>query len=483
MLKYNIIVSVNENNIIGIDNDLLIYCKDDLKQFYKITTRKYPESRLDSQNICIMGYNTWLSIPANVKPLPNRMILIISANHTIKETPNCKCFKSLSSAFEWSIFNQTGKIFVIGGESIFKECLSSHKKELDCIYLTQFINNFKVEEKRCSFFPNQLFDDTTVIYNGDIKTSECSTPIHCLTEINHSLKIYQRSDNINKGEYEYLHIMKSILDRNNTVESRNATVFNSFGERMIFDMKDGFPLLTTKKIGSKTILRELLWFINGSTNNNELKEKNVHIWDQNASKEFLESRKLDYAEGDLGPIYGFQWRHFGAEYKDCHSNYEGLGIDQLKNIIHLIQTDPTSRRIIMSAWNPLDIDKMALPPCHVMCQFSVNQNQGTIDCQLYQRSGDMFLGVPFNIASYAFLLCIICRITKYNPGKLIHILGDTHIYEDHIKSVKEQLTRVPVQFPTLDISDELQSIDDIKEEYFTINNYQSYPKIIAQMVA
>ena len=137
----------------------------------------------------------------------------------------------------------------------------------------------------------------------------------------------------------------------------------------------------------------------------------------------------------------------------------------------------------MSAWNPLDLDKMALPPCHVLCQFYVDTIQGKIDCQLYQRSGDMFLGVPFNIASYSFLLCIICHLTKYKPGKLIHILGDSHIYEDHINAVKQQIIRVPVQYPTLDISYQLESIDNIQEEYFTLENYQSYPKLFAPMLA
>jgi thymidylate synthase len=180
----------------------------------------------------------------------------------------------------------------------------------------------------------------------------------------------------------------------------------------------------------------LLWFIRGSTSNKELNDKKVHIWDQNSSREFLDSRNLTYDEGDLGPVYGFQWRHFGAEYENCLSDYKGKGIDQLKSIIDQIRDDPTSRRIIMSAWNPPDLHKMALPPCHVLCQFNVDTINNKLNCQLYQRSGDMFLGVPFNIASYAFLTFIIAKITRYKPGKFIHILGDTHIYESHVDAVK-----------------------------------------------
>ena len=478
MLKYNIVVSVNRNNVIGINNDLLIECKDDLRRFYEITTDEYPEGKL---NICIMGYNTWMSIPDKVKPLKNRINLVISKNHCIKETDHCKCFEKIGDAFEWSILNQSGKIFVIGGSMVFDECFKNYKNYLDSIYLTEYDNYYNSDD--VIKFPREIFDNTELIYQEKSIESDCRIYDSDITKVKHYYKIYQSKHFMNLSELKYLKIMNNIISEKNIVDSRNGNVYNTFGERMIFDLKDGIPLLTTKRVGNKTILRELLWFIKGSTNNKELKEKNVHIWDQNASKEFLQSRNLNYEEDDLGPIYGFQWRHFGAKYENCHTNYEGLGIDQLKNVIDLIRNDPTSRRIIMSAWNPLDLDKMALPPCHVLCQFSVNKIQGTIDCQLYQRSGDMFLGVPFNIASYSFLLCIICHITKYTPGKLIHILGDSHIYEDHIKVVKEQLRRIPIEYPKLEISDELESIDDIQEEYFTINNYKHYPKLSAPMIA
>ena len=221
--------------------------------------------------------------------------------------------------------------------------------------------------------------------------------------------------------------------------------------------------------------------MNGSTDNQLLKDKKVNIWNANASKEFLESRGLDYKEDDLGPVYGFQWRHFGADYTDCKTNYTGKGKDQLKYIIDEIKSNPSSRRLILNSWNASDIDKMALPPCHVMVQFNIDGK--FIDCQLYQRSGDMFLGVPFNISSYAFLLCIIGHITGYFPRKLVHILGDSHIYEEHINAVKEQLSRVPGKFPTLNISTELKDIDNIKEEFFNIENYSPQASIKAPMIA
>ena len=201
---------------------------------------------------------------------------------------------------------------------------------------------------------------------------------------------------------------------------------------MRFDLREGFPLLTTKRVAWKTVLRELLWFISGSTDNKVLQWKNVHIWDGNSTREYLQSRGLnEYREGDLGPIYGFQWRHFGAFYNGCAYDYTGYGIDQLQNVIDLIKNDPSSRRIILNSWNASDLDKMALPPCHVMVQFNVDVDEGFIDAKLTQRSGDMFLGVPFNIASYAFLLHIIGNITGYKPRYFIHDIGDGHIYENH----------------------------------------------------
>ena len=248
---------------------------------------------------------------------------------------------------------------------------------------------------------------------------------------------------------------------------------------MEFDLQKGFPLLTTKQIGYKTILRELLWFIKGSTSNQELTNKNVHIWDMNSSREFLDSRNLDYEEGDLGPVYGFQWRHFGAEYESCHSDYSGKGIDQLKNIIHLIKTEPTSRRIILNSWNVSDIDKMALPPCHVMCQFNVNINNNTLNCQLYQRSGDMFLGVPFNIASYSLLVHLVANDCDLKVDEFIHTLGDFHIYHEHFDHIDIQLKREPRQLPELQFVP--KNIFSYKMNDFELNYYDPHPAIKAKM--
>ena len=482
MVLLNLVVSINQNNLIGIDNDLLIKSKEDLKNFYKITTQHYPEG---NKNIVIMGYNTWISLPPSKRPLKNRVNIVLSQNRRdlIEENENLKVFDSLFNAIDWCNTNETGRVFVIGGEIIYEQCYLQHQNKINMVYLTKFIEGTKSSKGKN--FPIELLEKMTLLKENS-KSEECEVLIegkYIKKELKTIYKTFQNNFMINIEENNYLNLLKRIINEGNLTQTRNSFTLNTFGERMIFDMNNGFPLLTTKKMGYRTILRELLWFIRGSTSNQELLDKNVHIWSQNSSREFLDSRGLNYEEGDLGPVYGFQWRHSGAQYVDCRTDYSGLGIDQLKNVIHLIKTDPHSRRIIMNAWNPSDLDKMALPPCHVMCQFYVNSEEKKLDCQLYQRSGDMFLGVPFNIASYSFLLHIIANMTGYNPGRLIHILGDTHIYNEHIDAVNEQLERSPGKFPELIIKEKITDIDSIDESIFELQNYKSYDKITAPMIS
>nr|XP_025742433.1 thymidylate synthase isoform X2 [Callorhinus ursinus] len=212
----------------------------------------------------------------------------------------------------------------------------------------------------------------------------------------------------------------------------------------------------------------------------ELSSKGVKIWDANGSRDFLDSLGFsNREEGDLGPVYGFQWRHFGAEYKDKDSDYSGQGVDQLQKVIDTIKTNPDDRRIILCGWNPKDLPLMALPPCHALCQFYVVN--GELSCQLYQRSGDMGLGVPFNIASYALLTYMIAHITGLKPGDFIHTLGDAHIYLNHIEPLKMQLQREPRPFPKLRILRKVETIDDFKAEDFQIEGYSPHPTIKMEM--
>ena len=291
---------------------------------------------------------------------------------------------------------------------------------------------------------------------------------------------------MNPEEQQYLDLIKNIINNGSEEMSRNGKVFSTFGNMMRFSLKDGqLPLLTTKKVAWKTCFKELLWFIKGSTSNHELKEQNVHIWNANASREFLDSRNLNHEENDLGPVYGHQWRHFNAEYENCHSDYNGKGIDQLQNVIQMLK-DPeqrTSRRMVVSAWNPCQLDEMALPPCHILFQFYVRQGK-YLSCSMYQRSGDIGLGVPFNIASYSFLTHIIAKHCGLIADEFVYFLGNAHIYEEHIEPLKEQIERLPRDFPQIKINKSLDSIEEYTlDDIEWITEYTFHKPIKMNMVA
>lgn len=269
--------------------------------------------------------------------------------------------------------------------------------------------------------------------------------------------------------------------------------------------KDGkpiLPLLTTKRVFLKAVVGELLWFVQGSTSSIPLSEAGIKIWDGNGSREFLDNVGLGHREvGDLGPVYGFQWRHFGADYVDAKADYTGQGVDQLAEVIDKLKNKPYDRRIIMSAWNPRDLKLMALPPCHMFAQFYVSyprakrangttaengdseeKPKGHLHCQLYQRSCDMGLGVPFNIASYALLTHMLARVCDLVPGSLTQVMGDAHVYLDHVEPLKEQLEREPRDFPDLEIKREVGcSIDGWAAEDFVVTGYNPHKTIAMKM--
>jgi len=230
------------------------------------------------------------------------------------------------------------------------------------------------------------------------------------------------------------------------------------------------------------VLEELLWFLRGDTNGNHLSEKGIKIWDGNGSREFLDKRGLSHREvGDLGPVYGFQWRHFGAEYKDMHADYSGKGVDQVAELIETLKKNPTDRRMILTAWNPAALHEMALPPCHMFAQFYVN-SQKELSCLLYQRSCDMGLGVPFNIASYAALTYMIAQCTGLKPGEFVHSMGNTHVYSNHVQPLMEQqVDRLPRPFPLLKLNPEKTDIDSFVFDDFTLIGYNPHPKVAMEM--
>lgn len=259
------------------------------------------------------------------------------------------------------------------------------------------------------------------------------------------------------GMEQYHDLMRRVLETGTKKEDRTGTgTLSVFGHQMRFDLSEGFPLVTTKKLHLKSIIHELLWFLKGDTNIAYLKENGVRIWDEWADE-----------NGDLGPVYGAQWRSWGAA--------DGHTIDQISNVIDRIKTNPDDRRLIVSAWNVGEIPKMALPPCHAFFQFYVAD--GKLSCQLYQRSADIFLGVPFNIASYALLTMMVAQVTGLKPGEFIHTLGDAHLYSNHLEQAREQLSRTPYRLPEMHLNPHVKTIFDFKFEDFELVGYEAHPHI------
>ena len=257
----------------------------------------------------------------------------------------------------------------------------------------------------------------------------------------------------------YLDLLKHILDHGVAKNDRTGTgTISCFGYQMRFDLQQGFPMLTTKKLHLKSIIYELLWFLNGDTNIKYLNDNGVRIWDEWADK-----------EGNLGPVYGHQWRSW--------TGADGAVYDQIKDVLHQLKTNPDSRRMIVNAWNVADLPKMALSPCHALFQFYVAK--GKLSCQLYQRSADVFLGVPFNIASYALLTLMMAQVCGLEAGEFIHTFGDVHLYSNHLEQAKLQLSRTPLPLPQMQINPEVKDLFGFKFEDFTLLNYQSHPHIKA----
>lgn len=274
---------------------------------------------------------------------------------------------------------------------------------------------------------------------------------------------------------QYLGLLQHVLENGEKRQDRTGTgTLSTFGYQMRFDLRNGFPLVTTKKCHVRSILHELLWFLQGNTNLEYLHANKVTIWDEWADE-----------AGDLGPIYGFQWRKWGADWASAKEGgpkaRPGVGIvDQMSQLVEDLKKNPFSRRHIVNAWNVSDIPRMALPPCHVLFQFYVHTD-GRLSCQLYQRSADIFLGVPFNIASYAMLLMMVAQVTGLKPGEFVHTLGDAHLYLNHLDQAKLQLTREPRPLPQLKLNPEVKSLFEFKYEDFKLERYDPHPSIAAEI--
>ena len=455
---FNLIACLDSKNGIGKDNSIPWKCPEDLKYFKGLT----------ENNIVVMGRKTFDSI--DKKPLKNRFNIIISStlykeDFTFENLSIVKDFKSALNEIEnfKKLNGKSIETFVIGGASIYQYFLSTFKYQIKNIYITRINKNHDCD----TFFPIKYINLNYVLrYVGEELTMDNGKIVY--------LKYEKNSDG--HGEYQYLNIANDIINTGDKIIDRTGIgILSKFGIQMRFNLQDGFPLLTTKKVFLRGVIEELLWFLKGSTNSKELEEKNVMIWKDNTSRAFLDSLGLDYEDGDGGPIYGFQMRHFGAKYEGYDKDYTGQGFDQIEYVLNQIKTNPNSRRIVMSLWNPPDLENQCLPPCHVLYQWHVANKK--LHCSLYQRSGDFGLGVPFNIASASLLTMIFAKICDLELGDFVHNIGNAHVYKNHIEPLLKQISRDPFPFPIMKIKRRLEKPEQYSIEDFELIGYLSHEPI------
>ncbi|KAF0977510.1 hypothetical protein FDP41_003502 [Naegleria fowleri] len=477
------------------------------------TTTPPPPPTPHKLNAVIMGRKTWESIPAKFKPLSNRVSIVMTSSSSFESCSHTRFVKNIDELFALLSINEFHRVFVAGGSTIYKILLPyTH-----VIHYTNIVESITTSTSSTNtntiqvdtYFPIRLLPSlngyTSIPLQGGGGGGSGSggvfIQVMMTTDGNDEptrrrMKPTRREDRIQyyefltferrHEEFQYLDILRDlIVYSGSSIRSERTGVgtISKFGYQLRFSLRNHtFPLLTTKRVFWKGVAKELLWFISGDTNARTLSSQDVHIWDGNASRQYLDSIGLTHREEmDLGPVYGFQWRHWGAHYETMHTNYSQKGIDQLKKCVDTIRHNPTNRRIILSAWNVSDLPQMALPPCHLLCQFWVDTDTQELSCQMYQRSCDMGLGVPFNIASYALLTCMMAQVCGLKPGDFVHCCGDCHVYSNHIEPLKVQLERNPKHFPKLYLNPNVKEMDDFKFEDFVLKDYEPHPTIKMEM--
>lgn len=408
-----------------------------------------------------MGRKTWMSLPPTFR-LQGRLAFILTRSIMSCSNPDIQFFQNWSDLLKACLlhhYQEGRRLFIIGGSEIYQYALEN-------LYVSRILLT-QVDEEG----PADVFLDLEPYLNQfRIHKREDHPGWSWITYVNQN----------QNPENRYLNLLGNVLYRAERRLTRNSVTISKFGERLEFDLQNGFPLLTTKRVSLKSIYEELMWFLRGHTDARRLDGKGVKIWNGNSGRKTLDSLGLSYREGDCGPIYGFQWRHFNAPYRGCESDYTDQGVDQIGEVIRLLRTDPTSRRILFTGWNPCQLGDMVLPPCHVLYQFYVES--GCLSCQMYQRSADLFLGVPFNIASTALLTTLLAVHTGLEVGKVIVVFGDVHIYEGHMDVVEEQLTRRPYLLPRLNVKQTRERIEDYEWTDIELVGYESHSTLKADMV-
>jgi dihydrofolate reductase/thymidylate synthase len=484
-----VIVATSPKGGIGIRGELPWRLPGDMAHFKRVTTA----CAEGKQNAVIMGRKTWESIPAKFRPLPGRVNIVLTRTVSPSACPypdGVLVAPSITGALEQLAGRgDIESAFVIGGQAAYQEAMEM--PACARVFITRVARDFECDV----FFPAFDVEQFKVVHVSKSQSHE-GTPYDFVVYERSSLEPTVKAMLADSSaplvaaggagqflheEYQYLDAIREIIEKGIPMSDRTGVgTVSMFGKMMRFDLRKSFPLLTTKRVFWRGVLEELLWFVKGDTNGKHLSEKGIKIWDGNGSREFLDKRGLSHREeGDLGPVYGFQWRHFGAKYVDMHTDYTGQGVDQLAECIRKIKEDPTDRRILLSAWNPADLDQMALPPCHMFCQFYVAN--GELSCLMYQRSCDMGLGVPFNIASYSLLTCMVAQVCGLKPGEFVHTLGNSHVYQNHVEPLKTQLERTPRPFPILKINPDVKDIDSFSASDFEIVGYDPHKKIAMEM--
>jgi dihydrofolate reductase/thymidylate synthase len=501
MKKINMIVAIDDMWGISKQGKIPWKITEDTHHFLDVTKRTCSNEKNTKKNAIIMGKNTWLSLQTNNNTgLKDRIVIVVSSTLEL-EYDAAVVVNSLRAAIDLCEENvNINEIFICGGSRIYKEALDTLC--INDFYLTMIRKNYNCDNffpaasfikdvaKDCSktFTVKDLSDDT------DVEVTFCK---YGLLEMNYTEFAYLPITSQNNGERVYLSLLNEIINFGALEQTRNSMTWSVFGKNLSFDLSKGFPLLTTKRVFFRGVVEELLFFLRGDTNAKHLSEKSVNIWDANTNRKFLDSVGLDhYQEGCMGSMYGFQLLHYNAEYLGMHEDYTGKGFNQIDYCLNLLKTDPFSRRIMMTTYNPGAAKQGCLYPCHgISIIFNVKKtlhNTYALSCMMTQRSADMFLGIPFNIASYALLVHILCETinndetytgNRYTPGTLIMSLGDAHVYESHYSECIRQILREPYAFPQLKINRKIKSITDFVYEDIELENYMCYPTIKAKMVA
>ena len=459
---FNIILAHDNQYGIGKNNELPWFFPSDMA-FFKSKTS--PLNFLDTA-VVIMGRKTMESIPKHF--LPNRINIVISKTYN-KNKEDLHIVDNFDKALEIANTYEGSKIWVIGGSSIYD--MAFRHKDLNKIFITEINGNFN-----CDTFvnlPKMKLVNKITFTEKEINTGKLHKLNYC-----EYVPLYN-------AEQEYLRLLEDIMKNGNLRQTRNAKVYSDFSRDIKFDVSKNFPLLTTKRMFWKGIVEELLFFIRGETDTTKLSEKGVKIWEGNTTREFLDMMGeknnvfKSYNVGEMGPMYGYQWRYFNKPYGETNG-----GIDQFTNLIELLKKDKHSRRLLLTDFNPGQANEGVLYPCHsLILQFYCDNDN--LSVKMYQRSADLFLGLPFNIASTTLLLYIVAKLVNMNPHMVTLTLGDCHIYEQHIEQVKKQLSRLPHNLPTIIIPN-FKTIEQVEQstlEDYIVNDYECYSGIKAEMIA